>query len=316
MRKAILLIGILILTSVGPTATVAAPATQTEVGLLIGGQWANANSSAESTVNLSELPPIVEVYTATWCGNCVDVEHALDAIENDSGIQQYHIHRAINELQDPLGSIEVDQRFHDRYGVFAPPVVIFNGTIIKPGSVTSADSLEAEFTELARDPLQHSGNSMFMWSPTSNTTGTVQWALNIENLTAPNGSTLVAQAWIVEDSANFKDGTNGLEDYPHVVRGILELGTLELKDSLVAMTGNTSITLPSAYDGDDLSVHLLYQLNYPVEDVSVENQTSDELECMLPEGCDEDEGLLPGISMISSVGILAIAAFTRRLRDE
>lgn len=306
MRKAILLIGILILTSVGPTTTVAAPATQTEVGLLIGGQWADANSSAESTLNLSELPPIVEVYTATWCGNCVDVEHALDAIENDSGIQQYHIHRAINELQDPLGSIVVDQRFHDRYGVFAPPVVVFNGTTIKPGSVTSADSLEAEFTELAHVPLQHAGNSMFMWSPTSNTTGTVQWALNVENLTAPNGSTLVAQAWIVEDSANFKDGTNGLEDYHHVVRGILELGTLELKDSLVAMTGNTSITLPSAYDGSDLSVHLLYQLNYPVDDAPEENQSSTDTEV---------EEVVPAISLIGSLGILAIAAFTRRLHE-
>ena len=147
---------------------------------------------------------------------------------------------------------------------------------------------------------------MFMWSPTSNTTGTVQWALNVENLTAPNGSTLVAQAWIVEDSANFKDGTNGLEDYPHVVRGILELGTLELKDRLVAMTGNTSITLPSAYDGSDLSVHLLYQLNYPLDDAPEENQSSTDTEV---------EEVVPAISLIGSLGILAIAAFTRRLHE-
>ena len=316
MRKAILLIGILILTSVGPATTVAAPATQTEVGLLIGGQWAYANSTGNSTLNLSDLPPVVEVYTATWCSNCVDVEHALDAIENDSGIQQYHIHRAINEVQDPLGSIEVDQRFHDRYGVFAPPVVIFNGTIIKPGSVTSSESLEVEFTQHAQESLEHAGDSLFVWSPISNTSGTVEWALNIESLTAPNGSSIVAQAWIVEKSANFEEGTNGLEDYPHVVRGILELGQLDVNGSQISMSGNTSITLPPAYDGNDLSVHLLYQLNYPVEDAPVENQTSDELECLLPEGCDEDEGSLPGISMISSVGILAAVALLRNSRRE
>ena len=47
-----------------------------------------------------------------------------------------------------------------------------------------------------------------------------------------------------------------------------------------------------------------------------ENQTSDELECLLPEGCDEDEGSLPGISMISSVGILAAVALLRNSRRE
>ena len=81
-----------------PSSTVAAPATQTDVGMLFGGQWSLANETGVSSSNLSELPPVVEVYTATWCSNCVDVEHALDNIENESGIQQYHIHSAINEI--------------------------------------------------------------------------------------------------------------------------------------------------------------------------------------------------------------------------
>ena len=138
MRKAILLIGILIFDKYWTGHNRGRSGNSNRSWLTYWGQWAYANNTGNSTLNLSDLPPVVEVYTATWCSNCVDVEHALDAIENDSGIQQYHIHRAINEVQDPLGSIEVDQRFHDRYGVFAPPVVIFNGTIIKPGSVTSS----------------------------------------------------------------------------------------------------------------------------------------------------------------------------------
>ena len=111
MRKAYLLVLIVFLMAFVPSSTVAAPATQTDVGMLFGGQWSLANETGVSSSNLSELPPVVEVYTATWCSNCVDVEHALDNIENESGIQQYHIHRAINEIQDPLGSIEIDQHF-------------------------------------------------------------------------------------------------------------------------------------------------------------------------------------------------------------
>ena len=119
MREAKLIIGILILTSLSSAVSVAAPSTSTPegTGALFGGQSFDANLTGAATTNLSELPPIAEVYTATWCSNCVDVEHALENIENDTHLQQYHIHRAINEAQDPLGSVEIDQRFHDRYGI-------------------------------------------------------------------------------------------------------------------------------------------------------------------------------------------------------
>ena len=143
MREAKLIIAILILTSLSSAVSIAAPSTSTPegVGPLFGGQSFDANVSSVTTANLSELPPIAEVYTATWCSNCVDVEHALENIENDTHLQQYHMHRAINEAQDPLGSIELDQRFHDRYGIYSPPMVVMNGSLMKVGSVTDYDSL-------------------------------------------------------------------------------------------------------------------------------------------------------------------------------
>ena len=186
MRKAILLIIIIVLTAFASTTSVAAPATTTDAGVMFGGQWFEVNESGSSTVNLSEMAPIVEVYTATWCSNCVDVEHALENIENVTGLQQYHIHRAINEAQDPLGSINVDQRFHDRYGVLAPPVVVVNGSMIKLGSVTDEDSLESEFTDLIQlNPLDIAGISSFTWNLTSNNTATATWALEPQNLPSP-----------------------------------------------------------------------------------------------------------------------------------
>ena len=309
MRKAFFLIGILILTAIGPTLSVAAPATTTGVGILFGGQSFDANQSGSSTVNFSEMPSIVEVYTATWCSNCVDVEHALDNIENETGLQQYHTHRAINEVQDPLGTIEIDQRFHDRYGVRAPPVVVFNGSVLKPGSVTDADSLESEFTSLAQQSMEITGTSTFTWNTTSNSTGTAAWSIEPQDLTFINQldgydsqSSLFAYAWIVEQSAFFEEGSNGLGDYPHVVRGIIELGEINMTSN--DLSGSANITLPPAYDGHDLSVHLIYQFNVPAEVEEPEVET--------PPSIDSSEEGLPAASLIASLCVVFAAALTRR----
>ena len=313
MRKAFLLFGILVLTALGPATSVAAPATSTDAGIMFGGQWFEANQSGESTVNFSEMPPILEVYTATWCSNCVDVEHALDAIMNETGLQQYHIHRAINEPQDPLGSIELDQRFYDRYGVSPPPVVVFNGSVIKIGSVTEYDSLESEFTELAQENMDISGTSTFTWNSTSDSTGRVTWAIEPLNLTFPAGASLSAYAWIVEDSASFEEGSNGLGDYPHVVRGIIELGEINMTSNPQVTSGSLNITLPPAYDGNDLSIHLIYQFNLPIE-VDGPIILGDE-ECDMNADCAKEEGVregLPAAPFIASLCVVFGAALVRR----
>ena len=120
----------LVLCSSGASAGVA---ETLEAGAVFGGQSTQANETSASIVNLSELPNIVEVYTATWCSNCVDVEHALDDVEANVSMQQYHIHRSISEVQDPFGTDIIDKRFHDRYGRWSPPAVVFNGTTMVRG---------------------------------------------------------------------------------------------------------------------------------------------------------------------------------------
>lgn len=295
--------------------SVAAPSTPTPegTGALFGGQSFDISDSNVTTTNLSDLPPIAEVYTATWCSNCVDVEHALENIENETHLQQYHIHRAINEAQDPLGSIELDQRFHDRYGIYAPPMVVMNGTVMKLGSVTDYDSLETEFSEMTQHTdsfglgIPMNGTSFFSWNSTSETTGIASWSLELKEHTIdPNTThTLSAYAWVVEHSANFEQGTNGLGDYPDVVRGIIQLGDIAIESNLIVGSGSSEITLPAAYDGNDLSVHLIYQFNAPVE------EPLDEEECLIPEGCEEDERV-PAASLIASLCVVLGAALVRR----
>ncbi|DAC45602.1 MAG TPA: hypothetical protein D7H93_04210, partial [Candidatus Poseidoniales archaeon] len=95
------LLVVLIVTLFCTSAASAGPAETVDAGVVFGGQSTEANMSAASTMNLSDFPTIVEVYTATWCSNCVDVEHALDDVESNLSMQQYHTHRSISEVQDP-----------------------------------------------------------------------------------------------------------------------------------------------------------------------------------------------------------------------
>ncbi|MDE0857066.1 MAG: hypothetical protein OSA38_00660 [Candidatus Poseidoniaceae archaeon] len=278
----------LVLCSSGASAGVA---ETLDAGAVFGGQSTQANETSASIVNLSELPSIVEVYTATWCSNCVDVEHALDDVEANVSMQQYHIHRSISEVQDPFGTDVIDKRFHDRYGRWSPPAVVFNGTTMVKGSVAQTDSLQQDFTTIVQQPLLlGNGSSTFGWTPISDSQGTVTWSLDVDMAQFGEG-TLSAYLWVVEGSAYFEEGSNGLGDYPHIVRDIIHLSN--------ETQGSMSVDLPAAFDGDDLSVHLVYQFNPLIPEELIADESTD------PE-------TVPFLSSISTLAMIGVAVAVRR----
>ncbi|MEJ6562583.1 MAG: hypothetical protein QNL85_02610 [Euryarchaeota archaeon] len=279
----------LVLCSSGASAGVA---ETLDAGAVFGGQSTQANETSASIVNLSSLPNIVEVYTATWCSNCVDVEHALDDVEANVSMQQYHIHRSISEVQDPFGTDIIDKRFHDRYGRWSPPAVVFNGTTMVKGSVAQSDSLQQDFTTIVEQPLLlGNGSSTFGWTSMSDSKGTVTWNLDVD-MTQFGEGTLSAYLWVVEGSAYFEEGSNGLGDYPHIVRDIIHLSN--------ETQGSMSVDLPAAFDGDDLSVHLIYQFNPLIPE---------ELIVSIPAVVEET---LPFLSSISTLAMIGAAVAVRR----
>ncbi|MFL2949208.1 MAG: hypothetical protein ACJZ40_02340 [Candidatus Poseidoniaceae archaeon] len=263
-------------------------------GAVFGGQSTDANSTTTSIHNLSDLPTVVEVYTATWCSNCVDVEHALDDIETNLSMQQYHIHRSISEVQDPFGTDVLDARFHDRYGRYSPPAVVFNGSTMVRGSVPQSDSLQQDFTTIIQQPLMlGNGTSSFTWIPASEG-GNVAWSLDVDRTQFGEG-TLGAYLWVIEASAYFEEGTNGLENYPHIVRDIIHLGN--------ESQGEMNVVLPDAFDENDLSVHLVYQFNPLVEEPVISPPLVDS---------DEGDSFLPFVHSLGTLAIIGAAAISRR----
>lgn len=296
MRFVSCLVSLMLLSIIIPINADAAAAEELSIGAVFGGQWAEANNSSVQTSQLVDFPAIVEDYTATWCTNCVKVEHALDDVALQVPIQQYNFHRSIGETQDPFGTDVLDLRWESRYGQRAPPTVIFNGSQKQVGSVSNGDTLQDDFTALAQHDLGlGQGSSSFSWTGTGQNSGSVSWNLSIDS--SQFGDSIISvNLWVVETTAHFKNGTNGLEDYPFIVREVQSLGN--------STSGTEQISLPDAFDGDDLTVHLIYQLIDPILDEEI----------VAEEPLTSSEKGLPAVSLIATLAIVVAAVQLRESR--
>jgi hypothetical protein len=247
--------------------------------------------TVSSSGTIADAPQVVEVYTATWCENCVPAEEALlESLEGED-VMILAMHRSIGEIEDPLGSDEGDQRWIDLYGAAskeavgierAPPTMVFDGARLKAGSTPEGDSLladyEALFADVDTSKSRSDWTSSLSWTG-NNSSGELTW-----DFTSSGADDL---AWthrlmVVEASAYFPEGSNDLEHYDHAVRTMY---TLDVAQKTVALD------LPAAWDGDDLSLVMVHEWQ------SVPHVDAD------PES---DDGLLPGF--LAPLGLIALGA--------
>ena len=273
----LIVVGVLavLMVSVVPVAH-AAEIKELETGILFGGLHGMANETVVVNSTLEDLPAIAEDYTATWCGNCVEVGNALETVAENISMEIYAVHRNIYETQDPLGNENVDARFRDRYDIYAPefkpPVAGINGKFALRGSNPVGDSLESDFADLASEPRNLGDGFVTMaWTPTGENSGTVVWSINQSTTAVYNVS-----VWMVEKVAYFPDGTNNQIYYHHIVREIIDVGTV---NDVGLSSGTKQITYADAYDDDDLEVHIMFHeyIEQPEaqEDTPTEPDTED-----------------------------------------
>ena len=277
-----------------------------DVGAVFGGAHVNANESGNFSMAFSEMPAIVEDYTATWCENCVDVEHALNDVEETNNMQQYHFHRFIGESEDPLGSEEGDERWEDRYQMRLPPTVVFNGTIKQSGSVPASESLQTDYNENLANSLQIGveSSSLTYSIQANNTNPVVTWNLVIDSSTLPDNSSVKSMIWVVEKLAHFPEGSNGEEYYHDSVRMVVDLGS--------AISGTKEITLPDAFDGDDLEIHLLHEVVLPEPEApAIPGDNQDDVV-----DDDEDESSLSSIGMLPALAAIGLSALTKKKKHQ
>ena len=303
MRVKVILIALILGVSMLPSSQAGSPENLEDVGWVFGGVYLDANESGNSTSSLSELPAIVEDYTATWCTNCVTVEDALNDIAENNNMKTYHFHRFINENEDPLGSQEGDDRWINRYDQRLPPTVIFNGTIRQIGSIPDGDSLQDDYNKNLETSINLGiGSSSLGWAVSNNSNPIATWNLVVDMSNFPQDSEIKSYLWVVEDVAYFPDGGNEEEYYHKSVRTIIDLGN--------ATTGSLEVTLPAAYDGDDLQVHLIHEVVLPEPDGETPEEPSEE------ETEDEDDSSLPSIGLAAVVAMTMFAAITVQRKQQ
>ena len=222
-------------------------------------------SNDSNTMSGDEWPSLVEVYTATWCENCVTTQGIIDSLNLSEGksMMKIHYHRFIAEVQDPFGSQITDDRWIERYGPTSrltnsygyeniAPSKVFDGERIHTGTTKSSDSLDFDY-QTSFDKGSSIDVSTFSatlsWTKSSEIN---EFSWNISTPSLDSKYVIEPMIFIIEDEGYFPEGGNGEKYYHHILRDIIPLSSVD---------GNISAEFNNAYDGNDLSAVLVFDWN-------------------------------------------------------
>ena len=258
----------------------------------------NGTTDSTTSADYVDLPNIVEVYTATWCVNCVTSEEAMSEAVQDVGAVLIHYHRVWIEPEDPFGSDSTEERWVEHYGESSKsvageeriaPSLVVDGQRLHTGSRAKGVSLVDDYSQ----SLQVGNRAWFTGGTidfsVSFTENGASFSWNFDNLDfscADDCPTQTTTPWIlfVEDSANFEDGSNNLEDYLHVNHAANQLS---------GTNGTVILDVPETWDGEDMKAVLL--IDWEIE----------------KEGGNSFHDSLPGVGIATLLSLLAAAPLVR-----
>ena len=259
----------------------------------------SANSSETSvTMLVSELPTVVEVYTATWCLNCISTEHALDEAIGDTSVSRIHYHRHWSETEDPFGSDSTEERWENLYGTTSTlvgglgrlaPTTVFDGERLHLGTAAKSGSLQGDYsTSLAAGSTHPYSENSWLRLSLEESSGGIEFSYvfsGSEENTTPDftcpvevdchhpsisrpGLVVSGTPYLlfVEDSAYFPNGSNEIAHYLHVMHKAVPMPTFPAQ----RLEGSMIIETPTPWDGDDMSAVLVYDWAAMTDDWSDE----------------------------------------------
>ena len=258
----------------------------------------NGTVDSTTSADFANLPNIIEVYTATWCVNCVTSEEAMnEAVENLDAVQ-IHYHRVWIEPEDPFGSNSTEERWVEYYGESSKsaageeriaPSLVVDGQRLHTGSRAKGVSLVDDYSQ----SLQVGNRAWFTGGTidfsVSFTENGASFSWNFDNLEfscADDCPTQTTTPWIlfVEDSANFDEGSNNQENYLHVNHQANQVS---------GTNGTAIIEIPETWDGEDMKAVLI--IDWEIE----------------KEGGNGFHDSLPGIGIATLLSLLAAVPLVR-----
>ena len=266
---------------------------ESERNAIFGGIVIDPNENFSSSVYTKDASSIAHIFTATWCTPCVEVEHAIEDVANDTNVTMLTFHRFAGETEDPFGSENAENWWKEWFNEERPlqPTAIINGGESLIGaSQGSYDNLYSKVLEKPNlESDEQTVSSMIDTSFDSNTSELTWEVTNVDE--CEDVKTFVN---FVEDVAFFPNGSNGLENYTHIVHHVKEIsgksGTADLSQELSEI---------NAYDGDDLKLIITFGC---ISNSNDGGGTSD------GEDSSENSGFLPHVGFISTIMTVIISS--------
>ncbi len=272
-----------------------------ERNALFGGIVIDPNENFNNSIYAKDAPSIAHIFTATWCTPCVEVEHAIEDVANETDVAMLTFHRFAGETEDPFGSENAENWWKEWFKEERPlqPTAIINGGDSLIGaSQGSYDNLYAKVMEkpILNTAEQNTLPMIHTWFDTNSS------ELSWEVLDVDQCDDVKTFVNFVEDVAYFPNGSNGLDNYTHIVHHVKEMpggsGTADLSDSLSEI---------NAYDGDDLKLIITFGCISNPTDEGGNNDTNGSKE--------QTPSLLPHIGFIPTIMTIVLTSLIISRRD-
>ena len=91
---------------------------ESERNAIFGGIVIDPNENFSSSVYTKDASSIAHIFTATWCTPCVEVEHAIEDVANDTNVTMLTFHRFAGETEDPFGSENAENWWKEWFSNF------------------------------------------------------------------------------------------------------------------------------------------------------------------------------------------------------
>jgi thiol-disulfide isomerase/thioredoxin len=225
---------------------------ESERSEIFGGIIIDPNENFNNSIYTKDSPSIAHIFTATWCTPCVEVEHAIEDVANETDVVMLTFHRFAGETEDPFGSENAENWWKEWFNENLPlqPTAIINGGDSLIGaSQGSYNNLYAKAIE--KPDLESSNQTEFSMIHTSFDSNSSEFTWEVVDVNGCDDVKTFVN--FVEDVAYFPNGSNGLDNYTHIVHNVKEIpggsGTTDLSQGLSEI---------NAYDGDDLNLVITF----------------------------------------------------------
>ena len=217
---------------------------------IFGGITIDSNESSNNSIDIKDAPSIAHIFTATWCTPCVEVEHAIEDVANETDLVMLTFHRFAGETEDPFGSENAESWWKTTFEQQRPlqPTAIINGGEALIGA--SQGSYDNIYSKAIEKPNLSSANdsSMIHTSFDSNSSELTWEVTNVDFC-----DDVATYVNFVEEVAYFPNGSNGLRNYTHIVHHVKQMsgnsGNADLSQSISEI---------NAFDGNDLKIVITF----------------------------------------------------------